>query len=516
MKFYIVHIKCKIVENIKSKVCLLIIDGFGVAPPSKSNAITMAKTPTWDMLQTKYPWRSINASGNYVGLPDGVMGNSEVGHLTIGAGRIIYQSLELINRSLNDGSLEQNHVISEIVKYLNNSGGRLHLMGLLSDGGVHSHQKHLHKLIEIFSNKIKNKIFIHAFTDGRDTPPDSSVDYIQQLKDFIADYPQVSISTVIGRYYAMDRDKKWERTKIAYDALIKNRKNIDEDVIDTIKQRYKKGETDEFLKPIILCRDGIINNGDAVLFFNFRPDRARQITMAINGDWPYESKLLDIYYATMTRYEKNWTYPVMFDTAEVHENLAEILSYYNLKQIHIAETEKYAHVTYFLNGGIEKQYPGEDRILIPSLKVATYDLQPSMSTIEIAESAVKAINSNNYHFVVLNIAAPDMVGHTGNMSATIKALEFTDKAINMIYNSCIKNNYILIIIGDHGNCEKMFDENGNPFTAHTTNPVPFLVTSDLKINESIDAGLANVAPSILCLMGLNKPECMSYPIIKCE
>lgn len=486
-------------------VVLVIVDGFGIAPASKGNAITLADTPVWDNLVSLYPHTELYASGTHVGLPDGIMGNSEVGHLTIGAGRITFQSLELINRAYLSNEIENLPAISQIKDHLVKSKGKLHLMGLLSDGGVHSHQNHLCHLIDLFGNEVFST-YIHAFTDGRDTPPKSSHNYVKSLLDFMQKYPQVNLSSIIGRYYAMDRDKKWGRTKIAYDMLTKMMVGEEEKALIAIKKRYQMNETDEFFKPIVVNAKGRIENGDAVLFFNFRPDRARQISMALNGMWELDSKTIDdLFFSTMTSYDDSFDFPILFKTKKIADSLAELVSKIGLKQVHIAETEKYAHVTYFLNGGNEKIFENEKRILIPSLNVATYDLQPSMSTIEIAEKALEYMNQG-YSLVVLNIAAPDMVGHTGIIKATIEAIEVTDRAFGMIYEASKKYGYVMCVTSDHGNCEKML--NGNePHTAHTTNKVPFLITKNVSLKKNM--GLQNITPSILELLNIPKPEKMT-------
>lgn len=492
-----------------SKIVLLIIDGFGIAEDSEGNAITRANTPLWNKLLNEYPHISLEASGNFVGLPDGIMGNSEVGHLTIGAGRIIYQSLELINRSCNNNRIEQNPCVAKIINHLQEFKGDLHLMGLISDGGVHSHQNHLFKLMKIFSKKIQNKIYIHAFTDGRDSPLNSAYGYIENLQAHCSEYKNIELSSIIGRYYAMDRDKKWDRTKIAYDMLI----NMDKypqvsNPLDEIKNRYNKNEFDEFFTPIIVNNQGKIKDNDAIIFFNFRPDRARQITEALNNQVEISQiELKNLLFTTMTRYEKSWEYPVWFEQGEISECLAEIVSNSGLRQAHIAETEKYAHVTYFINGGREEPFKNEKRILIPSSKVATYDLKPEMSTIEIAKNAIELMK-RNYELIIINIAAPDMVGHTGVFDATIKAIEVTDKALGMIYGEAIADNYVMIITSDHGNSEQLISD-GNPHTAHTTNPVPFLITNkSVKLLQN-QFGLANVTPTILELLHIPIPASIS-------
>jgi len=497
--------------EVKQKFILIIVDGFGIAEHSKGNAITSAQTPNWDYLTRTYPHVAVHASGNHVGLPEGVMGNSEVGHLTIGTGRITFQSLERINQSIRKGTLATKEEIQLIKNHLAANSGILHLMGLLSDGQVHSDQKHLHALIDIFADQAEH-IYVHGFTDGRDTPVDSSVGYIAELTDHISQYDNVSLASIIGRYYAMDRDNKMDRTKIAFDCLTKRTGEKTDDVIKTIKQRYEEDETDEFLKPIVVEEEAAISSGDTVLFFNFRPDRARQITKAFNYDVDFDTPQLDHFlFVTMTKYDDDWDLPVLFETKKIRNSLAEILSDNGLRQSHIAETEKYAHVTYFLNGGIEDPFKGEDRVLIPSPKIATYDLKPEMSTPGIVEEAVKTITSDNYPFIVINIACPDMVGHTGVLPATITAVEATDDAFGEIYSAGKEHGYQLVITADHGNAEKMLDGD-QVHTAHTTNKVPFLITNP-AIHLQEDGGLKNIAPTILHLMGVPIPEDMDGGIL---
>ncbi|MCE7737674.1 MAG: 2,3-bisphosphoglycerate-independent phosphoglycerate mutase [Candidatus Heimdallarchaeota archaeon] len=488
---------------------MAIIDGFGIAPKSDSNAISMANMKNWNKLQNEFPHTDLDASGNSVGLPDGIMGNSEVGHLTIGTGRIQYQSLELINRSCKENSLSSNKIILDIIESLNQSNSRLHLMGLLSDGGVHSHTDHLYYLLHLFRSTIKNKIFIHGITDGRDTPPTSSAKYISELLDNIKDFKSTTLATIAGRYYAMDRDKKWDRTKLAYDLYVNGIGEETNDVLGLVKSRSYEGETDEFLKPIMIDSDGIIKENDIVLIFNFRPDRARQITMAFSGLADFESSVKNkLNIITMTRYKNSWKFPVLFNNPVLTNSLAEIIANQSFKQVHIAETEKYAHVTYFLNGGTEIDFPLEKRIMIPSSKVATYDLEPEMSTLEIAKVTIKEIASRENKLIVVNIAAPDMVGHTGKIPPTIKALEITDEALGMIYESCRKNEYTLIITSDHGNCEQMIFQ-GAPHTAHTTNKVPFLITHNLKLKSGM--GLSSIAPTILEFLNIQIPTEIDSP-----
>lgn len=490
-------------------IVMVIIDGFGIAPKSNSNAIGMADMNNWDKLQQEFPLTELDASGNSVGLPNGVMGNSEVGHLTIGTGRIQYQSLELINRSCEDNSFSSNKIILEVIDSLSQSDNRLHLIGLLSDGGVHSHTDHLYYLLNLFTSTINNKIFIHGITDGRDTPPMSSTKYIAELLDNIKDYKTARLATITGRYYAMDRDKKWNRTKIAFDLYVNGNGEKTDDILGLVKSRFNEGETDEFLKPILIESDSVIKENDTILNFNFRPDRARQITMAFNGMAEFDSSIKNtIKIVTMTRYENSWKFPILFNNPLLHNSLAEMVAKQGFKQVHIAETEKYAHVTYFLNGGTEVDFPLEKRILIPSSKVATYDLEPEMSTLKIAQATKMEIESKENKLIVVNIAAPDMVGHTGKIDPTIKALEITDDTLGIIYESCQQNGYTLIITSDHGNCEQMLYK-GAPHTAHTTNKVPFLITQSVKLKSGM--GLSNIAATILELLDINIPDEIDSP-----
>ncbi len=493
-------------NTVEKPVVLIVVDGFGLAEPSHGNAITLASTPNWDMLAETYPWVATEASGVHVGLPEGVMGNSEVGHLTIGTGRVTYQSLERINRAFEENRIASLPEFLQLLDAAKQGSGTLHLMGLVSDGKVHSDLDHLFHLITLLHGKV-TKIYIHAFTDGRDTPTDSSIEYLKQLDDHCMRFDNVKLASVMGRYYAMDRDKKWERTKIAYDSLVNGTGEITTDTTATIKSRYSEGETDEFLKPIIVVEEGRIRNGDAVFFFNFRPDRARQITQALVYEVDFETEdLSDIYYSSMTRYDEDWDFPVLLDNPKINNSLAEVVSNFGLRQAHVAETEKYAHVTYFLNGGLEDQFPGEDRILVPSPRIETYDLQPEMSTLEITAKTVECIKSKEYSLIVLNIACPDMVGHTGIIPATVQAVEAMDAAFGKIYDVCLEFGYTLAITSDHGNAEKMLDGE-EVHTAHTTNKVPFLI-ADTDVHLGNNAGLKNVAPTLLTYMGIPVPESM--------
>ncbi len=489
------------------KAVLMIIDGFGISKEIEGNAIYHAKTPNYDRLVNDSLFTELSASGNSVGLPNGVMGNSEVGHLTMGAGRIEFQSYEKINQSIKSGKIKTNTALTQSIEHVKQSGGNLHFFGLVSDGGVHSHINHLKFLVKFARQNCPNKIFIHAFTDGRDVPPTSAVIYISELLEFTSSLKDVYLSDIVGRFYAMDRDTRWERTKLAYSMLTSKRTSVIENCVDEINNRYQEGETDEFLKPILCDLDGTVSNGDGVIFFNFRPDRARQLTkLFVLPDKFDVIKISNLFFATMTEYEQGLPVHILFPSANVKNPIAEVFSSSNLKQIHIAETEKYAHVTYFFNGGKEEPFPLEDRILIPSRRdVPTYDLVPEMSTRQIGEKVIESIENGMYHFIVFNVAAPDMVGHTGNFDATVKAVEITDEVIGKVVDACIKNDYKFLLTADHGNAEKML-ENGKPHTAHTTNPVPFIIfnhNNAIKLKEH--EGLSNVSPTLLELVGLDKP-----------
>ena len=499
---------------------LLIIDGFGYSERTEGNAIALAKTPTFDYLYKEYPHTLLDASGISVGLPAGTMGNSEVGHLTIGIGRILYQSYEKINQSIADGSLGKNPVLHETFEFVKSNDSSLHFFGLLSDGGVHSHINHLFELLRLARDNNVDRVYVHAFTDGRDVPPRSSDKYVSQLLEELEKYPGYSLADIVGRYYAMDRDKRWDRTQIAYDMLIQERSQKElTDPVEEIHRRFKQDETDEFLRPILVEKDGIVKDGDAVIFFNFRPDRARQITMAFNYSPNMElKKFNNLKYVTMTQYDDSFDLPVLFPPEKVKDSLAEVYAKHGFRQAHIAETEKYAHVTYFIDGGEEEPFEHEDRILVSSNRtVATYDLAPEMRTMEIVEKAAESIakkddGSHYYDLVLLNIAAPDMVGHTGVLEATIRAVEVTDAAVKKLYEASVENGYTLHITADHGNAEQMIKD-GKPHTAHTTNPVPYIVTNrSIKLKEG--GGLSNVSPTLLDLAGIKKPDEMSDSLVQ--
>lgn len=502
--------------NSNKKVVLIIMDGWGEASESKSNAIAMADTPFIDSLYKNNPHAHLKTSGEDVGLPGGQMGNSEVGHLNIGAGRVVYQELELINKAVRDKTLDSNPSLLKIIQYAKDAKRPLHLMGLVSDGGVHSHIDHLAALCRIAHQNGLDKLFIHAFMDGRDTDPKSGSGYIRQLENQLKSSAG-KIASVIGRYYAMDRDKRWERIKFAYDLLIHGTGEQTNDIYSAIEKSYRDGVTDEFIKPIV-CTDengkplALIQDGDAVLCFNFRTDRCREITQVLTQqDMPsHGMQTMKLNYATMTNYDDSYkNVQVIFQKQNFSMTLGEVLEKAGKKQIRISETEKYPHVTFFFSGGREKEFNGEKRIMIPSPKVATYDLKPSMSAYEVTDAIVKEMEKGETDFVCLNFANADMVGHTGVFSAAIEAVETVDTCVKRVVESGINNGYCFLITADHGNADKMINEDGTPNTAHTTNPVPLFYVSKDPIKKLHDGRLADLAPTILHLMGISVPEEMT-------
>ncbi|MDR3227267.1 MAG: 2,3-bisphosphoglycerate-independent phosphoglycerate mutase [Prevotellaceae bacterium] len=491
------------------KVILIILDGWGIGKNDKTNAIFTQGEPYIDSLKAKYPNARLAACGIDVGLPEGQMGNSEVGHLNIGAGRVVYQDLVKINLACADNSIMQNPEIVNAFSYAQKTGKSVHFLGLVSDGGVHSSLEHLFKLCDIAKEYDIENAFVHCFMDGRDTDPHSGKGFIQQLSQHAA-ATNVNIASIVGRYYAMDRDKRWERIKQAYDLLVGGKGNAATDMQVAMQQSYDDGITDEFIKPIVNANvDGRIKEGDVVIFFNFRNDRAKELTVVLTQkDMPeYEMQtVVDLHFYCMTPYDVSFkNLHIIFDKENVTNTLAEYLSSKNINQLHIAETEKYAHVTFFFNGGREQPFIGEDRILINSPKVATYDLKPEMSAYEVKDALVEKLNTNKYEFVVVNFANGDMVGHTGVYDAIRKAVFAVDNCVKDVVETAKQNNYEIIIIADHGNADNAINEDGTPNTAHSLNPVPFIVVSDRILN--IKSGrLADVAPTILTLMGIEIPD----------
>ena len=496
------------------KVLLMILDGWGITKNTKSSALDIAKTPYIDELYKNYSNSFLITHGLNVGLPEGQMGNSEVGHVNLGAGRIIYQDLAKINLSIKNDNLKDQIKIIDSINYAKKYNKNVHLIGLTSDGGVHSHINHLIELIKIYDEKNIPNIFIHAFTDGRDVDPHSGINFIRNLEK-ITKKTSAKIATIVGRYYAMDRDNRWDRTKIAYDLITNSIGERSRNIVESIKKSYDLGISDEFLKPIVMENEynqpiAKIEEEDVVVFFNFRTDRCRQLTNVISQKSIKELNLnpLKIHLLTMTNYDNSFSnINIIFDKENIKETLGEILSREGKIQIRIAETEKYPHVTFFFNGGRENPFRGEERILCPSPKVATYDLQPEMSAYEIKDAIIPEIQKETADFICLNFANPDMVGHTGNLNAAVKACEAVDECVKDIIEEALKKDYKSIIISDHGNCEKMENEDGTPNTAHTINPVPIILVDNekRKIGNGI---LANIAPTILELMGINKPLLM--------
>ncbi|MCU4175680.1 2,3-bisphosphoglycerate-independent phosphoglycerate mutase [Carboxylicivirga sp. N1Y90] len=493
------------------KTILVILDGWGFGDKSKSDVISQVETPYWDSLLAKYPYSQLEASGENVGLPDGQMGNSEVGHLNIGAGRVVYQDLVKINRACADGSIADNKALSEAYAYAKENGKKVHLLGLMSKGGVHSSQAHIHTLLDVANKYGLNDVFVHAFMDGRDTDPRSGKGFMTELLEHM-DKSTGSVATVTGRYYAMDRDNRWERVKEAYDVMVDGIGTKSEDLLASIQASYDAEVTDEFIKPIVNSSvDGKIAEGDVVVFFNFRNDRAKELTIALTQkDLPeHGMKTIPLHYCTMTPYDAKFEgLHILFDKENVKQTIGEVVSNAGLKQLRIAETEKYAHVTFFFSGGREEVFPGEDRILVNSPKVATYDLQPEMSAFEVKDKVVAELNDKKYDFICLNFANGDMVGHTGVYDAIQKAVKAVDDCVEGVVEAAKENGYEAIIIADHGNADNAVNADGSANTAHSLNPVPFVWITEQN-GKTVNGVLADVAPSILELMGVDQPESMT-------
>lgn len=497
------------------KTLLVILDGWGYGAKNEADLVYKGDTPYFDSLVAKYPNAQLQASGEDVGLPDGQMGNSEVGHLNIGAGRVVYQDLVKINLAIRDNSIAQNPELVKALAYAKEQGKQVHFLGLVSKGGVHSSQDHLYKLTDLATEAGIAKVFVHAFMDGRDTDPKSGKGYMSELLEHIKGN-NAEVASVIGRYYAMDRDKRWERIKLAYDLMVKGEGEATQDVVAAIQASYDQDVTDEFIKPIVRVDAqgkplGTIQEGDVIIFFNFRNDRAREITVVLTQeDMPeYGMKTLPLYYCTMTPYDATFKgMHVLFDKDNVNNTLGEVVAAKGLKQLRMAETEKYAHVTFFFSGGREAVFDGEERILVNSPKVATYDLQPEMSAYEVKDKMVAELKKQKFDFIALNFANGDMVGHTGDAQAILKAVKAVDECLKEVVETARENGYEAIIIADHGNADNAMNADGSPNTAHSLNPVPFIWVTERK-GEVQDGILADVAPSVLTLMGVEQPKEMT-------
>ncbi len=497
----------------------MILDGWGLGTDSNVSAIDHAKTPVIDSLYQNYPHSKLEASGLAVGLPAGQMGNSEVGHMNIGAGRVVYQDLVKVNKAVEENTLADNPTLKSAFDYAKANSKKVHFLGLLSDGGVHSHINHLKALLSIANNEGLKDVFVHAFTDGRDTDPKGGIRYMADLEAHM-EKTTGKVASVIGRYYAMDRDNRWERVKLAYDAMVKGAGVNSENITESIANSYIEGVTDEFIIPIIHTTNGVplatIEEDDVVIYFNFRTDRGREITQALTQrDFPeQEMKAMRLHFVTLTNYDDSFSgVKVMFDKDNLKNTLGEVISAAGKKQIRIAETEKYPHVTFFFNGGRETPFEGEKRILCPSPKVATYDLQPEMSANDIKEAIITELDQQEVDFVCLNFANADMVGHTGDFEAAVKACETVDTCAGEVIDAALKNGYTTIVIADHGNSDVMINPDGSPNTAHTTNLVPCILVDNELRPQMKDGKLGDLAPTILTLMGLEIPKEMSGEIL---
>jgi 2,3-bisphosphoglycerate-independent phosphoglycerate mutase len=503
----------------KNKVCLIVHDGWGIAPDEgiKGNAIEAGSTTNMDAIAKGHSYRTLAAHGVAVGLSEGLMGNSEVGHLNIGAGRVVWQDIVRIDVAIKRGQFARApHLVASLAR-AKAGNGRLHLLGLVSDGGVHSHITHLYALLAAAKAAGVPHTYVHFFGDGRDTAPRSAAGYAQQLVGFIAKEGYGEIATVVGRYYAMDRDKRWERVKIAVDGLVQGAGEPGADVVQSIEANYKKDVTDEFLKPIIVNgAEGRIKDSDTLFFFNYRSDRMRELAAVLGmPDKPMDVQVpTDLHITTMSRYNADFPFPAAFPPQPMTNVLAEWLAKHGIPQAHVAETEKYAHVTFFFNGGVEQQFPAEERHLVPSPKVATYDLEPQMSVLVVAYKVAELVAAGAHDFVMCNFAPPDMVGHTGVFAAAVTAIGATDEAVGVVYRACEAAGYVLLVTADHGNAEQMLNvATGAPHTAHTTNPVPLLMTGGARFAADVagedEGALCDVAPTVLALLGVEKPEEMT-------
>ncbi len=499
----------------KKTTVLMILDGYGVENKAEGNAIALAKKPNMDKLTSMYPTVQGEASGLFVGLPDGQMGNSEVGHTNMGAGRIVYQMLVKISKSIKDGDFFENKALVAAMDNCKKNGSALHLMGLLSPGGVHSHMEHLYGLVEMAKKNGLDKVYVHCFLDGRDVPPSSAAEYMEEAAAKLKEIGVGKIATIAGRFYAMDRDNAWDRVEKAYNALVFGEGVEETGPVEAVKNSYANGVTDEFMLPTVVEKDGMIKANDSVVFFNFRPDRARQITRAfVDPDFAgftRKNGYFETTFVCMAQYDAEMpNVLVAFPPEELTMTFGEYLAKNGKTQLRLAETQKYAHVTFFFNGGEEKQFEGEDRILVNSPKVATFDMQPEMSAYEVADNLVEAIKSEKYDVIVVNFANPDMVGHTGIMEAAVKAIEAVDECVGKAYDALMEKNGQMFICADHGNAEKLVDTDGSPFTAHTTNPVPFILVNYDEAYTLREGGcLADIVPTLIEMMGMEQPKEMT-------
>lgn len=501
------------------KTLLMILDGWGIGKGDSADVISQVETPNMDRLQKEYPSAQLHASGEDVGLPDGQMGNSEVGHLNIGAGRVVFQDLVKINRAVKDGTISENETLVDALSYARDNQKQVHFMGLLSDGGVHSLDKHLYKLCDMTGDYGIKNVFVHAFGDGRDTDPQSGKGYMESLEKHLAS-SNGKVATFIGRYYAMDRDNRWERVKEAYDLLVHGKGRAATDVVTALQESYDKGVTDEFIKPIVIVDAqskplGTIQEGDVIIFFNFRNDRAKELTIALTQkDLPeFDMHTIPLHYCTMTPYDATFKgLHVIYDKDNVTNTIGEVVATAGLSQLRIAETEKYAHVTFFFSGGREEVFTNENRILVPSPKVATYDLQPEMSAFKVKDEVIKDIKENSPNFICLNFANGDMVGHTGIVASIEKAVATVDQCVGEVVKAARENGYDVMIIADHGNADNAMNADGSPNTAHSLNPVPCIVVTDdyTKVDDGI---LADVAPTLLHIMGVEPPSDMTGKVL---
>jgi 2,3-bisphosphoglycerate-independent phosphoglycerate mutase len=500
-------------------VILIILDGFGINPRKEGNAVANASKPNLDALLRDYPNSRLSMSGIDVGLPAGQMGNSEVGHMILGAGRIVYQDLTLIHKDIDEGGFYKNQILLDALRKTKEKSGRLHLMGLLGDGGVHSHQRHMEAIIEMARQEKIDNVYLHLFLDGRDTPPNSAEQFMLDLNEKIKAHPNVKIATVSGRYYAMDRDKRWDRVEKAYACLTEGVGNKANSALEAIRDSYKKKVTDEFVLPTVIngvMPEGLIGDGDGVIFFNFRADRARELTRALTEEnfkeFPRKRRINLSTYVTMTQYDETFNIPVAYPPREIRRILGEIASQAGIRQLRIAETEKYAHVTYFFNGGEEKKFPGEERILIPSPKdVATYDLKPEMSARPVTDALTKYLREQDVGLVIANYANADMVGHTGNFEASVRAVEVIDECLGKVIDAALSKRGTVLITADHGNIEQLIDyDTGMPHTAHTMNLVPVILVDEERKKCRLNQGSGvDVAPTVLQLLGLPQPQEMT-------